>query len=126
MAKHLLLALTNPVEGRETEYNDWYNNVAVPTYKSLPGLVPLGRFKAVDVPHMFDFEMDNKFKYLSLYYFEADSAKDFMEKIKASFAERPEYTFCPDIDTSAFFEPIYVAIGDINLQPIDRYEKLKR
>jgi hypothetical protein len=75
MAKHVLLALTNPIKGREKEYNQWYDNVAVPTYKSMPGLVPLGRFKAADVPHMFPFEMTNKFQYLSLYYFEADDAK---------------------------------------------------
>lgn len=126
MAKHILLALTNPVEGRDAEYNDWYNNVAYPTYKSLPGLVPLGRFKAVDVPHMFPFEMDNQFQYLSMYYFEADDAVAFMERIKATFADRPEYVFSEDIDQSRFFEPIFVAMGDVNFEPIDRYEALKR
>lgn len=126
MAKHILLALTNPVEGRDAEYNDWYNNVAYPTYKSLPGLVPLGRFKAVDVPHMFPFEMDNQFQYLSMYYFEADDAVAFMERITATFADRPEYVFSEDIDQSKFFEPIFVALGDVNFEPIDRYEALKR
>lgn len=126
MAKHILLALTNPVEGRDSEYNDWYNTVAYPTYKSLPGLVPLGRFKAVDVPHMFPFEMDNQFQYLSMYYFEADDAVAFMENIKATFPDRPEYTFSSDIDQSKFFEPIYVALGDVNFEPIERYEALKR
>lgn len=124
--KHLLLAMTNPVEGKEEEYNNWYDSVAYPTYKSLPGLVPLGRFKAVDVPHMFPFEMDNQFKYLSLYYFETDDVTAFMEKIKATFADRPEYEFCPDIDQSRFFEPIFVALDDVNFEPLDRYESLKR
>lgn len=126
MAKHLLLAMTNPVEGRDAEYNDWYNNVAIPTYKSLPGLVPLGRFKAVDVPHMFPFEMDNQFQYLSLYYFEADDPIEFMENIKATFANRPEYVFSSDIDQTKFFEPMYVALDDVNFTPIDLYENLKR
>lgn len=126
MAKHILLALTNPVEGRDAEFNDWYNSVAYPTYKSLPGLVPLGRFKAVDVPHMFPFEMDNQFQYLSMYYFEAEDAVAFMAQIKATFADRPEYVFSEDIDQSRFFEPVYVALGDVNFEPIDRYESLKR
>ena len=126
MAKHILLALTNPMEGRDAEYNDWYNSVAYPTYKSLPGLVPLGRFKAVDVPHMFPFEMDNQFQYLSMYYFEADDAVAFMERIKATFADRPEYVFSEDIDQSKFFEPIFVALGNVNFDPIDRYDALKR
>ncbi len=126
MAKHLLLAMTNPVDGKDAEYNDWYDSVAYPTYKSLPGLVPLGRFKAAAVPHMFPFEMDNQFQYLSLYYFEADDPVQFMETLKAAFAERPEYSFSPDIDQSRFFEPLYTALDDVNFTPIDRYEHLKR
>ena len=125
MAKHVLLAMTNPVPGKDAEYNDWYNTVAYPTYKSLPGLIPLGRFKAVDVPHMFPFEMDNQFQYLSMYYFDTDDAVKFMETIKATFADRPAYHFGEDIDQSKFFEPIYDAIGDVNFAPLDNYEALK-
>ena len=126
MAKHLLLAMTNPVPGRDREYNDWYDNVAYPTYKSVPGLVPLGRFKAVDVPHMFPFQLDNNFQYLSLYYFETDDVAKFMEYVKETFGRRPEYSFSEHIDQSRFFEPIYVALGDVNLIPIDNYDRLKR
>lgn len=126
VAKHVLLAFTNPLDGREAEYNDWYDKVAYPTYKSLPGLIPLGRFRAVDVPHMFPFEMDNQFQYLSMYYFESDDPVAFMERIKATFADRPEYSFSDDIDQSRFFEPIYVSLGDLNFEPIDRFEQLKR
>jgi len=126
MAKHILLAMTNPLPGRDAEYNEWYEGTAYPTYKSIPGLVPLGRFKAVDVPHMFPFEMDNQFQYLSMYYFEAEDAVAFMENVKATFGQRPEYTFSEHIDQSKFFEPIYVSIGDVNFEPIDRYDHLKR
>jgi hypothetical protein len=124
--KHLLLALTNPLPGRDADFNRWYEEVAYPTYKSLPGLVPLGRFKAADVPHMFPFQMDNQFEYLSLYYFETDDPTEFMENIKSAFTRRPEYQFSDDIDKTRFCEPIYVALGDVNFEPIDRYEHLKR
>lgn len=126
MAKHLIVAFTNPVEGKDAEYNHWYDTVGIPTYKTLPGLVPLGRFKAVNIPPMFDFERANEYQYLSLYYFEADDPQAFMEKIKETFADRPEYFFCPDIDQSKFFEPMFVAISDVNFEPIDRFESLKR
>lgn len=126
MAKHILLALTNPLPGREAEYNDWYETVAYPTYKSMPGLVPLGRFKAVDVPHMFPFELDNQFEYLSMYFFETNDVVAFMERLKAGFSDRPEYTFSEHIDQSKFFEPIFVAMDDVNFEPIERYEHLKR
>lgn len=125
MAKHLLLAMTNPVEGADAGFNDWYDTVAVPTYRTLPGLVPLGRFKAVDAPHLFPFEMDNQFQYLSLYYFEADDVGEYLERIKAAFASRPDYQFSPLIDQTRFFEPIYVAISDLNFEPIDRFERFK-
>ena len=126
MKKYLLLAMTNPLPGRDEAFNEWYDNTAYPTYKSMPGLVPLGRFKAVDVPKMFPFQLDDMFEYLSLYYFEADDPAAFMDRIKAKFPERPEYTFSEDIDTTRFFEPIYVALGDVNFAPLDRYEALKR
>lgn len=126
MKPHLLLALTNPVEGKEEEYNDWYDTVAMPTYKTLPGLVPLGRFKAVDVPHLYPFEIDNQFKYLSLYYFVTDDPIKFMGTIKEAFANRPEYTFSPHVDTTKFCEPIFVALGDVNFEPLDDFETLKR
>jgi lipoprotein NlpI len=126
VAKHLLLAMTNPLPGRDDAFNEWYDNVAYPTYKSLPGLVPLGRFKAVDVPKMFPFQMDKMFEYLSLYYFETDDPEAFLETLKATFPKRPEYQFSEDIDQSRFFEPIYVAMDDINFAPIDNYESLKR
>lgn len=126
MAKHLLLAMTNPLPGKDAEFNDWYDNTAYPTYKSLPGLVPLGRFKAVDVPKMFPFQMDNGFEYLSLYYFETDDVEAFLEVLKETFPKRPEYSFSETIDQTRFFEPIYVAMGDVNFEPLDRYESLKR
>jgi hypothetical protein len=125
MRKYLLLALTNPIAGREAEYNEWYDNIAYPTYKSIPGLIPLGRFKAVDVPHLFPFQRDNDYQYLSLYLFETEDAAAFMENVKATFARRPQYSLSADIDQSRFFEPIFVALGDINFSPIDDYRGLK-
>jgi len=126
LAKHLLLALTNPVEGRDAEFNDWYDNVAYPTYKSLPGLVPLGRFKAANVPHMFPFQRKNEYKYLSVYYFEADDPSVYISQLKESFTEKTDYNLSSDIDTGCFFEPIFTAISDVNFDVIDRFEDLKR
>jgi len=126
MAKHVLLAMTNALPGRDDAFNKWYDEVAYPTYKTLPGLVPLGRFKAVDMPKMFPFQMDNEFKYLSIYYFETDDIDQFMAKLKTAYADRPDYYFSEDIDQSKFFEPIYVAVTDLNFEPLDRYEHLKR
>lgn len=125
MAKHLMLAMTNPLSGWEVEYNRWYDDVAYPIYKSLPGLVPLGRFKAVDVPHMFPFQLDNQFEYLSLYSFETEDPVAFVAQIGMTLRGRDDYYFSEAIDQSRLCGPIYVSINDANFEPIDRYEALK-
>lgn len=125
MTVHILLAMTNALPGRDDEFNTWYNEVAYPTYKSLPGITPLGRFRAVDLPKMFPFQMDNQFKYLSLYWFETDDLEAFMTTMKGAYANRKNYHFGEDIDQSAFCEPVFEAITDVNFAPIDRYETLK-
>lgn len=125
MARHLMLALTNPLPDKEAEYNRWYDDIAYPIYKSLPGLVPLGRFKAVDVPHMFPFQMENQFQYLSLYSFETEDPVAFVAQIGIRLQNKSQYYLSETIDQSRFCGPIYVAINDPNFEPIDHYEALK-
>lgn len=42
--ENYLVALTNPVEGKEAEYNRWYDEVHVPDMLSLPGVTWGQRF----------------------------------------------------------------------------------
>ena len=44
MSKHLLIVLTNPSEGREDEFNDWYNNIHLKDVLNIPGIVAAQRF----------------------------------------------------------------------------------
>lgn len=127
MAKHLLLAFTNPVPGREDEYNDWYNNIGMPHFKSMPGVIPLGRFRLSNV-RMRPSEWDGKFEYLSLYYFEADDAAAYIASLREVTKGRSDYKLSDAIDPSTFFEPLFVALDDdqVNITPIDRYEPLQR
>ena len=47
MATHLFIAFSNPVPGREDEYNTWYDNVHVPEVNAIPGYISGQRFKLV-------------------------------------------------------------------------------
>jgi len=38
MAKYKMVTLTNPVEGREEAYNDWYQNVHLPEVVAYKGV----------------------------------------------------------------------------------------
>jgi 2-methylcitrate dehydratase PrpD len=63
MSQYKLVALTNPVEGREDEYNDWYNNRHVHDVVNVPGFVSAQRFKA---------RSESTHRYLAIYEMECD------------------------------------------------------
>lgn len=49
MAKHLFVVFSNPVEGREDDYNTWYTDVHLQDALKIPGIVAAQRFKLSDV-----------------------------------------------------------------------------
>ena len=72
MTKYVALALTNPVEGREEEFNEWYDNQHVPDILTLPGCLSAQRFKLADQ------QMPNRatpYRYLAIYEYEAASVE---------------------------------------------------
>jgi hypothetical protein len=44
----MLLALTNPVEGKDAEFRDWYWNTHIPEVMGLPGFVAVQRYRVPD------------------------------------------------------------------------------
>ena len=48
MAKYTFLALTNPVAGKEDEFNEWYDKHHVPDVINVPGFISGQRFKLAD------------------------------------------------------------------------------
>ena len=48
MAKYSFIVFTNPVEGKESEYNDWYNRQHIPDVLNIPGFVSGQRFRLAD------------------------------------------------------------------------------
>lgn len=45
MARYKFVVMSDPVEGREDEYNDWYNNIHLHDIVSVPGFVAAQRFR---------------------------------------------------------------------------------
>jgi hypothetical protein len=45
MAKYRMIAFSRPIEGRENDYNEWYQNVHMPQVVSLDGFVSARRYK---------------------------------------------------------------------------------
>jgi hypothetical protein len=48
MAKYQLLAFTNPVAGREEEFNRWYQEQHIPDLLAVPGFVSAQRYELTD------------------------------------------------------------------------------
>ena len=45
MSRDLILVFSNPVEGREDEYNDWYDGVHLADVARVPGVRSASRFE---------------------------------------------------------------------------------
>jgi hypothetical protein len=48
MQRYSLIVLTNPVEGRDGEYNDWYTNIHLDDVLKIPGVIGAQRFRRSD------------------------------------------------------------------------------
>jgi hypothetical protein len=77
MSRYFFVVLTNPVEGREDEYNDWYDNTHLDDVLALEGFVSAQRFRFVPkeptqtVPH----------RYLAIYEIETDDLEATHQKL---------------------------------------------
>jgi hypothetical protein len=68
MASHFLLVQSNPKEGRDAEYNDWYDQVHLHDVIKIPGFVAAQRFR---VSGRMNGEQP-PFEYLAIYEIEAE------------------------------------------------------
>jgi hypothetical protein len=90
MAKYRLIVMSEPVAGREAEYNDWYNNRHLQDVCALPGFGGAQRFKLKQL-------VGGEFKqrYMAIYDIEADDYETALTILK----ERSGTSAMP-IDTS--------------------------
>jgi hypothetical protein len=104
MTRFIGIALTNPVEGREQDFNEWYDNQHVPDVLSIPGCVSAQRFKLADT------QMPNRpcpYRYLAVYEYDADSAEQAIAAIMAGSGTRPSTdAWARDSFLTMLFEPI--------------------
>ncbi|MET0182774.1 MAG: DUF4286 family protein [Caulobacterales bacterium] len=100
MAKFIFIALANAAEGRDDEFNAWYNNQHIPDVLRVGPFKTAQRFKVVG---------EGANKYLTIYEVEAESAAAAQAKLKeAAMAGKMPMTDSADRSsgTNGFFEPI--------------------
>lgn len=79
MTKHHLLAFTNPVAGREEEFNRWYDERHVPDLLAVPGFVSAQRFALTDATG----QDKAGWTYLALYELETDDPDALMAEVRS-------------------------------------------
>jgi hypothetical protein len=72
-AREVLLALTNPVEGKDEEFREWYWGTHIPEILELPGFVAARRYRTAAGPY----------KYVTLYEVEG-SAEEALGRLYTS------------------------------------------
>ena len=68
MAKSMFVVKSNPLEAREDEYNDWYDNQHVSEVLAVPGFVSAQRFVLADM----NANEVTVHRYLAIYEIEGD------------------------------------------------------
>jgi hypothetical protein len=84
-ARHQFVVLSNPVDGREDEYNRWYDEVHIHEMVQVPGFVSAQRYRIDPV-----FVGSPAHRYAALYDMETDDpAATLAELTKAGSSMRP-------------------------------------
>lgn len=83
MATFLVMVHSNPVEGREDEFNDWYEHTHLDEVLSSAGFRSAQRFQ---LEAQAGFESSHR--YLAVYETDGDSAQEVIDRLNASRRER--------------------------------------
>ena len=83
MATHRLIVFTQPSEGKEDEYNRWYDEVHLRDVLETEGFVAAQRFALADA-QIGDAAEKAPNRYLAIYEIEADSLEAALEKLNGS------------------------------------------
>lgn len=104
MARYKMIALTNPVEGREDEFNEWYQNVHLPEVCAVPGVTGAQRYRMA-APLQDPSGLGKK--YLAVYDIESDDLRATL----GAFATSPR-TPSDAADNASSYTVIFEEFGD--------------
>ena len=78
MARFSFVVYSNPAEGREQEYNDWYSNQHLKDLLAMPGVISARRFKLSGTQIH---SVAQTYQYLAIYDIEADDVQSFIKEM---------------------------------------------
>ncbi len=108
MATHRLIVFTKPTDGRDADFNRWYDEVHLPEVLETEGFVAAQRFALADA-QIGDVADKAPSRYLAIYEIEAESLEAALEKLNAG-SETMEMSDALDLDTATAIA--FSAIGE--------------
>jgi hypothetical protein len=113
MARSLFVLRSNAVEGRDDEYNEWYETQHLPDVLAVPGFVSAQRYRIADHPR----NARSSFGYMVVYELEGDPAAA-LDALGAAMSGGMEIS--DSMDTSREGRPegfVYEPLGDQVIAP---------
>lgn len=105
LQRYKFVVLTNAVDGREAEYNDWYSNTHLADVTAIPGIVSAERFVLADSQRG---TAKQPYKYLAIYEIETSDLQWVAEEIGRR-SGTPEMVISDAMQTerlAAIFKPM--------------------
>jgi len=107
MTRYKMVVLSKPVEGQESRYNDWYDNVHLKQVLSLPGFISAERFKlSVSLASL------HVYPYMSVYEIET-ADPELAAKTLQEAAENGRIEASVAFDYETVFASIYEPFGGV-------------
>jgi hypothetical protein len=105
MAKYVILALTNPTEGNEDEFNRWYDESHIADVIDVPGFVSARRFRLADRQYQQN-RTPNKHRYLALYEIETDDLDATLDELYSRVGT-PAMLMSDAIELDGLHSPVF-------------------
>jgi hypothetical protein len=107
MARYKMVVLSRPTEGREDEYNQWYQNVHLGELVALDGIVSARRFRRAR-----NLAEGDTYPYLAEYEIETDDIDSVVENLTRTAGEG-RLTMSDAVDTDTAYAVVYEAFGPV-------------
>lgn len=105
MPRYKMIVMSRPTQGREAEYNDWYQNVHLGELVALPGFRSARRFR-----HARNLVEGETYPYMSIYEIETDDIDAVLQHLRDT-AERSGLTMSDSLDLTDTSAVVYEEFG---------------
>lgn len=111
MRNYKMVVMSRPTEGREDEYNDWYQNVHLGELVALPGFKSAQRFR-----YARSLVEGEAYPYMSIYEIETDDIDAVLQSLRDT-AERSGLTMSDSLDLTDTSAVVYEVFGEVVSEP---------